>query len=255
MAESPDRRLIEPGANLVNERLPRELLGLAHGKPRAVACRNSPPRPVRLTSAWTTGSGLASAIQRVRSGGGTSGTGNALVATRHSPRVRAHLRLPAGPGPPQRKGQFDVLGLLLEMSLDRTTHDLGERSQWLPFVELRISDGDGQQTPIGPVEANGRFDPVALSRSASTALAYFHPSTNVLITPQAARPSARATNEANRNVASLVMSATLGVGRRSIAKRRWLMPFATQRGGVCKSMGQAQRPPRPTLSPPVGRGS
>jgi len=64
-----------------------------------------------------------------------------------------------------------------------------------PFDQLNPTDG---------------FTPVVLSRSDSTDLAYFHPSTRVLIAPQAARPNASATTAANRYPASVVMSVTLG---------------------------------------------
>src|SRR6476646_2505470 len=45
------------------------------------------------------------------------------------------------------------------MSLDRAAYELGQCGQWLLFIELRISDGDRQQTPIFPFEPDGRFDP------------------------------------------------------------------------------------------------
>ena len=48
-----------------------------------------------------------------------------LFAIRDSPLPSFHLRRRAGARPPQRKGQFDVLRPLLEMSLNRAAHDLG----------------------------------------------------------------------------------------------------------------------------------
>ena len=102
-----------------------------------------------------------------------------------------------------------------------------------PFSHLNPTDG---------------LTPVALSRSASTALAYFHPSTSVLITPQAARPSARATKAANLNAASLVMSATLRVGTRSIARRVGLCRLRPCKG-ASEMLSQAAKPPGPAPSP------
>jgi hypothetical protein len=81
---------------------------------------------------------------------------DSLLAVRCS-LVRSRHR--AGTGSPQRKRQLDVLGLLLEMGLDRAADDLGQRRQWLSFVELRISNRDRQQAPIFPFEADGRFHP------------------------------------------------------------------------------------------------
>src|SRR5262245_53957995 len=82
-----------------------------------------------------------------------------LFAIRYSPLAPLQLRRRTGARPPQRKGQFDVLRPLLEMSLDRSAHDLGQCSQWLFFIELGIRDSDGQQTPIFPFEPDRRLDP------------------------------------------------------------------------------------------------
>src|ERR1700749_3997831 len=96
----------------------------------------------------------------------------------------------------------------------------------LPFDQLNPTDG---------------FTPVAPSRSASTALAYFHPSIRGLIMLQAARPSASATTvakriAANRYPASLVISATLGGGAASYSRTQGahFAPARRHRRLMCK---------------------
>jgi hypothetical protein len=73
------------------------------------------------------------------------------------------LALPAAvvpePYDPKEKDSTDVLGLLPEMALDRAAHDLSQCRQRLPFIKLRISDGNSQKPPIRPVEPNRRPHP------------------------------------------------------------------------------------------------
>src|SRR5262249_32357534 len=85
------------------------------------------------------------------------------------------------------------------------------------------------------------FTPVAPSRSASTALAYFHPSIRVLTALQAVRASINATTvakrtAANRYPASLIMSATLGGGAANYSRTPGptSLPGAERQQLMCK---------------------